>query len=315
MYYPFFRGKQFELIAIRENAELLARSHFTPIIEPVKSNLVQLSKTVDSLIEKSVESIIIANPGNGDFSDDPATIGDFLSQKMSGHDGICPGILLSSKTPLDAALSQIDSFRNSRCAIIHDGFTQAKQLAAELQSRKREYIHIFIDGNCTEMYQRHFLGPERVLIRDGFIKRINRQYMDTELFSDLHLTFDTIKRLSGFGDFLIVGYDYQEEGGPAYAVALHLTYIDESQDGIMMIFHFVSDSRDSPADPAGKFAEALDKLCAKVEEQNSPILRTSAVEEFLRLRESGHFPGLGYVKKLSMQHHLELMSHFFESRH
>ena len=36
MYHPYFRGKQFELITIREMAPLLAKSNFVPIIEPVR---------------------------------------------------------------------------------------------------------------------------------------------------------------------------------------------------------------------------------------------------------------------------------------
>ena len=37
MYFPYLRGKQFELIAIRELAEMLAASgKIIPIIEPVK---------------------------------------------------------------------------------------------------------------------------------------------------------------------------------------------------------------------------------------------------------------------------------------
>lgn len=39
MYYPYFRGKQYELIAIRERAGLIAENDFVPIIEPVKDNL------------------------------------------------------------------------------------------------------------------------------------------------------------------------------------------------------------------------------------------------------------------------------------
>ena len=30
--------------------------------------------------------------------------------------------------------------------------------------------------------------------------------------------------MDGFGDFLIVGDDYSDTGGPAYAVAIHLTF-------------------------------------------------------------------------------------------
>lgn len=39
MYHPYFRGKQFELITIREMAPLLAARHFVPIIEPFGSRL------------------------------------------------------------------------------------------------------------------------------------------------------------------------------------------------------------------------------------------------------------------------------------
>jgi hypothetical protein len=37
--------------------------------------------------------------------------------------------------------------------------------------------------------------------------------------------------MDGFGDFLIVGDDYSESGGPAYAIAIHLTFITSCQNG------------------------------------------------------------------------------------
>lgn len=39
MYFPYFRGKQYELLTIRETAPVLAGSKFIPIIEPVKQAL------------------------------------------------------------------------------------------------------------------------------------------------------------------------------------------------------------------------------------------------------------------------------------
>ena len=38
MYYPYFRGKQFELMTIRETAKLMAERGFCPIIEPVRDH-------------------------------------------------------------------------------------------------------------------------------------------------------------------------------------------------------------------------------------------------------------------------------------
>jgi hypothetical protein len=37
---------------------------------------------------------------------------------------------------------------------------------------------------------------------------------------------------------------------------------------------------------------------------------SDAVEEFRWLHEKRHFPGLGYVKKLSMNHHIETLADY-----
>ena len=117
--------------------------------------------------------------------------------------------------------------------------------------------------------------------------------------------------MNGFGDFLIVGDEYAETGGPAYAVAIHLTFIDPTKDDEMFIYHFVSERQDTPTDPAGKFAEALDAMMRKLARPNHHIFESSAVTEFRDLHRRGHFPGLGYVKKLSMKHHIETLNDFF----
>ena len=45
---------------------------------------------------------------------------------------------------------------------------------------------------------------------------------------------------------------------------------------------------------------------------NSKILETAAVKEFRKLHKDGHFPGLGHVKKLSMNHHIETLGDYFD---
>jgi hypothetical protein len=90
-----------------------------------------------------------------------------------------------------------------------------------------------------------------------------------------------------------------------------LTFIDPDKDDAMFIYHFVSKTRDTPTDPAGKFAEALDKLITKLDSGTSMLFETSAISEFRELHARGHFPGLGYVKKLSMKHHIETLANYF----
>ena len=48
MYYPYLRGKQFELIALREFAQQIQKEfHVCPIIEPVKSGLNSLKMAIN----------------------------------------------------------------------------------------------------------------------------------------------------------------------------------------------------------------------------------------------------------------------------
>ncbi len=70
MYYPYFRGKQNELILIREQAELISNSKIIPIIEPVKRNLSPLNRAIEQLDLFETEYILIVNPINGDFASD-----------------------------------------------------------------------------------------------------------------------------------------------------------------------------------------------------------------------------------------------------
>ncbi len=166
--------------------------------------------------------------------------------------------------------------------------------------------HIFIERTCGRLYRKAFQNISKaVLIRDGFIKVKNSAYPPDEPFSDLHLTYKD-EGVTGFGDFLIVGDDYAEGGGPAYAVAIHVTYFKKNND--MNVRHFLSDRTNSPADPAGKFFEALKKLHDSIVDLDL----TEALEEYNELYKKAHFPGLGVIKKLSMKHHVQLMMSFLK---
>jgi hypothetical protein len=309
MYHPYFRGKQFELITIRETAPLLAKSNFVPIVEPVKESLGGLERTLKAVSDALGNAIVIVNPYHGALSEDGTGIAELLRKGFCG-DSICSGLLLLDMDVADA-IEGCQQFQNGKLTLVHAGFTQAKALSEELGNDLTATRNIFFEAYCGKLYRKHFQGSERILLRDGFQRRRNRDYPGYELFSDLHVTYEE-EGMNGFGDFLIVGDDYSESGGPAYAVAIHLTCIDPTRDEAMYIYHFVSTSQDTPTDPAGKFAEALQKLIWRLDTGTSNLLETSAVKEFRDLHSKRHFPGLGYVKKLSMKHHIETLAKFLD---
>lgn len=312
MYHPYFRGKQFELITIRETAPLMAASNFVPIIEPVKETLKGLERTLQAINDAKGKAIVIVNPYHGDHQDDGAEISNLLKNGNVGTDTISAGIILHSELTIEEAKLLYEEHKDHNPTFVHFGFTAQKALAEYLGPNLSKSQHVFIENYANTLYRKHFNAGNRVLIRDGFERRKNAEYANIaiEEFSELHLTFESDLNMAGFGDFLVVGDTYSESGGPAYAVAIHLTFIDPDMDDVMYIYHFVSTTNDTPADPAGKFAQALKKLIEKLDTGQSKLLETDAIKEFRELNAKGHFPGLGYIKKLSMKHHIETLANF-----
>lgn len=308
MYYPYLRGKQNELIMLRENAKLIAASDVYPIIEPVKSNLNPLVKSLRILLDESCEFSIIINPSCGDLENDTTELIERLSsEEILSHPKVRIAIILDEYLTLEEVSTYLETYADKNITLIHYGFTQSKPLKSLLTQKVYNIAHVFIEDAPQKRYRKIFQDDIRILVRDGFKKRANREHPEKEHFSDLHIMYED-EGMNGFGDFLINGDEYSESGGPAYAVAIHLTYLDKDDDSDMFIKHYVSDRKDSPADPGGKFLEALDKL---VKDNDPNIFQSNAHKEFQKLAERQHFPGLGYVKKLSMQHHIELIADFF----
>lgn len=310
-YYPFFRGKQYELVVIREKASRLSEWGMAPIVEPVKDGLTGLQRAVAALSESGCEGWVIANPKVGMLK------GENLCSVSSAQD-FCRAISESATVNWlyqvvdEGDLAGMAAFL-AACpgsGVLHHGDVAASQVVEALTTGNQLLTPAknFFRNKCVERYRSKFVGPPSIKVEDGFERRLrNSDYPDDEFFSDTLLTY-SMSGFAGFSDYLIVGHDFLEGGGPALTVAIHLTYRNPLDEGALHIRHFKSDSNATAENPAEKFAEALTKLVSAVDQSGSPIMRTAAVEEFFALHASGHFPGLGYVKKLSMQHHLELLS-------
>ena len=71
MYQPYIRGKQFELIGIKElipDVLIKNKDKISPIIEPVKGSST-LKTTIKSLANDGINFTLIINPQVGTFTD------------------------------------------------------------------------------------------------------------------------------------------------------------------------------------------------------------------------------------------------------
>lgn len=306
MYFPYLRGKQYELLAIRELAPILDADKIIPILEPVKSNTASLKTALEVLQRHNVRCQVIINPSVGDFRSNNTGLEQFIGSIVSGGNSfIIPAFIISNDRDFEEAkrIIQRQNYQSSGYSFIHlNKLNDIEGLATYTSSNNCLY-HIIQTAHLFAMRRR--LGSKVCMLNDYFNKlRTNTEYIGNqfEVFSSDYKYYDQ-EGCIAFSDYLTIGKDYSEGGGAAYAVAIHLTFKDSGSEDIQ-IAHFVSDNNDGPEDPARKFFEALDKL-VKFTEQNG--IDTLAVRKFKELHHSQAYPGLGVVKKLSIINHIELV--------
>lgn len=307
MYFPYFRGRQFELIALRELVENNAIGEkIIPVLEPIKPTST-LAKTLSVYSEKKHLHALVGNPA----------VGEFVT-KMKEKDR-------NADSAVQEIYDDLESEFLIRAYIMKPGTSKTLLKRQDVEklmivNPKRdcmtEYLKVY--ESVEPLYtllpdDRTFsrkAPKSKIMFEDRFPKAAkNADYSKNvdEFFSEDHLYYDA-EGFKGFSDYSIVGSDYSETGFAPLAVAIHIVYFDK--DKVLRVRHFVSDSNADMNDPAGKFGEALAKLVDWVEQNNIP--KTIGLRAFLECYEKGKYPGLGTVKKYSIMHHLELMNMFLE---
>lgn len=309
MYYPILRGRQNELLAIKEllSASLLSEK-ITPIIEPVKLSPT-LVNTIKAFTDENRDLALIRNPKVGSFNVDARNSKNtkYLEKlkTLLSETKVLKGIIVDKDTP--------QTIENMR----------------EIGASDEEFISICTNPDAIRFYETTFNGNysgrtivpyasafrkirnNRILLEDKFNKKgRNQDYIDDpdEFFSNDHIYYSDDGYV-GFSDYSIIGEEYSESGFAPYAVAIHIVYFDESND--LRVRHFVSEDNDDISDPANKFYQAVKQL---VEWNKTQQLDTLAIKTFEKICEEQSYPGLGVVKKLSLMHHLELIGRYLDGK-
>lgn len=306
MYFPYLRGKQYELLALRELSSIIDESKIIPIIEPVKANTSSLKTAIDVLRREEISCQIIINPSVGDFKGNNTLLNDFISGIIaSGNTFVIPSFIISNDRDFEYAKRTIQAhkYENAGYSFIHLNKLNKVDELAQFASSSNCLYHSVQSAHLFAM--RRKLGTNVCMLNDYYNKlKTNTEYIASpfEVFSSDYKYYKD-EGCIAFADYLTIGKDYSEGGGAAYAVAIHLTFIDNNSEDIQ-IAHFVSDSNDGPENPAGKFFEALGKLVKFVDKYG---IDTLAIRKFKEYHNSQAYPGLGVVKKLSIINHIELV--------
>lgn len=313
MYFPYLRGRQYELLALRELAvNKLLGEEIIPIIEPVKLSPT-LVNTMADFIKASHHLSVIRNPVVGTFLSDLQDVQDKTKEANYKQ-------RFAEQYENELIIKSLIMQRNAKSLLMYWDKQGINKKDLLVINTDRDYLDLY-ESAFGEVIPRFVLMPDesifrrkvrhhKVLLDDKFEKQgRNADYLDNddEFFSDDHLYYKE-DGFVGFSDYSVVGNEYLEAGFAPYAVAIHIVYF--GNNGSLRIKHFVSNSNEDITNPALKFYEAVSKLAKWYNTDPHPVKLTEGLKIFLQHYEQQTYPGLGTVKKLSIMHHLELMGKY-----
>ncbi|MGM0212852.1 sce7725 family protein [Enterococcus sp. AZ109] len=292
MYYPYLRGKQFDLLALTALIQAQRWStKIVPIIEPVRDSAT-LKKTVELFDQKKLPLYVVDNPQVGTFK--------LFNEKKHLWSLSKDSTVKRARIVTEADMEPADLF------LFNEHSPRSVQDIQHLMDLKAQMV-IPDQGRF-----RILPAEERILLREAFQPRkhvAEYEIKEDDFFTDNHLYY-LEDGFAGYSDYTIEGSRYFDKGGPSRAIAIHITYFDAYLN--LRVKHFVSDTNDSAKDQGLKFAEALDKLSRWYRRNQDQLLLTIGLQELLNYENEGKFPGLGTIKKWSLAHHLELLGSFLE---
>lgn len=279
VYYPYLRGKQFDLLALKTllEADLLSKQ-VQPIIEPVKQ-----SKTFWSLIDlfkqKNHPCLIIDNPSAGDFLTDDGL------QSLAAIPLAKARIV---EQPIETYDTQPDMW------IIHHAE------AALASDWSTNHIPTLVSKEFRLLT--HVKGP-KIIMEDPFTRLPKNLFYTeyaTEFFSSRKKSFHQLG-FNGYSDFSIDSKIYYESSYPSNRIALHWIFLDETAD--LQLAHLVSD--DELPSQKDKFFQVMAQLSDH--EQRFPT-NTAGLQLLQNAVDQEKFPGMGVIRKASVMNHLEIVS-------
>jgi hypothetical protein len=305
MYYPYLRGKQFELLALREFIDFNeGGSKILPIIEPVKASFNSMKIALNKFISADFSFALVLNPQCGDVVGKTRLILTELNDELSDREKWMPAYLVNHNSIKIKQHIEVEEFSNVML-ICSDSVDVNDPNFTDLIDSPSISRFLIAGDNRSLKRKLDRLGKEVVRLDDQFKpqkKNVDYIGITEEKFTEEHRYFAE-DGYAGFSDYTVLSKDFAEGGRLPYAVAIHLTY--EKNPDEIWIRHFVSDTNDDNTNIQGKFGEAAKKA---VEFFQGIGYSNEALKELTNYYYEAQYPGLGVLKKISIRSHIELVN-------
>ncbi|WP_148044698.1 sce7725 family protein [Stagnimonas aquatica] len=304
MYVPVLHARQSERSAVLRVSPLIKASDLCkPFFQPVTNKQRDVELLVRQASEAELPCFLLTTP----LYDSAPSQRQILAaiNAFDENDCMTPVVAITSELDVATFERRIAAVGRKEFAVFHDSEPGAPNPFRDALARAPGLLvwHLFRGDTCSDRYMRQWPGP-KATISDHFNRRPrNQDYAaDTD---ELYAARLRVPGFDAFGDYTITGDFYAAGGGRPGAVAIHLSY--ERPDGTVGMRHFLSDSHDRADDVRDKFQEALAYLIDFLARQRGRLDFSSACDELKVLQQRSHFPGLPALKRISIQHHIELM--------
>lgn len=295
------------MLALKDFSQMSPNNaKIVPIIEPVKNQVNGLNSTLETMIKNGMRFALILNPKDGDFKRDVDNdILLKLNVLQEDREHWIPAYFYKKNADILLAYAEAHNLTQLMVVFPEGVNVHDNGLMKFLSNERIKYV---VNGNSSTsaVNKLRALGKNVISLEDHFnLQNKNADYAnnDDEFFSDDFLYYRN-SGFYGFADYTTLPKNFVEGGMLPYAIALHLTY--KKSDEEIYVHHFVSDSNLDQSNIRGKFREAAIKIDPFY--KNGGYTETAAVMELVdKANGSAGYPGLGYIKKLSIKNHLELI--------
>lgn len=310
MYFPLLRGKQYELVALKEFAEAHSGNQgLCPIIEPVRVLPDALVRAADVLSSNGIRYCVVLNPEKGDYAleTNRFEIGEYLHR----FDGFAikpvPAFISDGKSA--SVLRMIEQYNLREVMVIYEDTFDMESQDDDALCNHNAVSYIVCGPVDSRSNKRYLLRTGKNIIRldDNFVvRKPNTAYrgIEEDPYTEEPFYYGN-DHFYGFSDYCVLPKAFVEGGTTPTAVAIHLTY--RKRDDAIWVHHFVSDELCDTGNIRNKFENAASKVVAFYRN----VAPTDAAQWLIQ--NSGRYPGLGVLKKITMKNHLELISNILSS--
>ena len=318
MYVPVIHARQSERQAIKNVADKIrSAKNVYPLVIPVQDNpltpgsgLRGAAQLIAGFSKVEVPFAFLVTPYVQKVQATQTQLLDAIAN-LDSKNMATPVVAVTNGKAASTVEAEINLLPPGSFSILHVSAAPNVPKLLGLLSKYADRIqaHYFYADGCDEWYCDIWQGAFRVLIEDGFVRQ-DRNW--DEHYSDLAFRY-SMEGFQGYGDHTICGEKFFPGGGPARTVAIHLTYpapLGGAAYSDVRIRHFLSASDAKSVGAAVCYFEALGDLVAFYNAHVQDLSFSRACQEFVgNLGPPPHFPQLGTVKRISIQHHIELMIH------